>query len=104
MSRSTFFHISDEYVKQHRAKARQLRKTTWWRRKCQRGICHYCNGTFRPSDITMDHIIPLSQGGTSIKSNIVAACKSCNTKKQHSLPWQWTSYMDSLKEAENGGD
>ncbi|MBF0537246.1 MAG: HNH endonuclease [Nitrospirae bacterium] len=96
MTQRTFFHVTEEHVKQQRAKARQLRKTIWWRRKCQRGICHYCSATFHPSQITMDHIIPLSQGGTSIKSNIVAACKPCNTKKQYSLPYQWAPYMESL--------
>lgn len=33
-----------------------------------------------PKAITQDHIIPLTRGGNHIKSNIVPACRSCNSK------------------------
>ncbi|MBF0345510.1 MAG: HNH endonuclease [Nitrospirae bacterium] len=100
MTHTVFFHVTESYIKKEKAKARLLRKTAWWKRKCSRGICHYCNSSITPSQITMDHIIPLSKGGASVKSNIVTACKPCNTQKQHNLPYQWTSYMESLKNTE----
>ena len=34
----------------------------------------------------MDHKIPLARGGRSVKSNVVVACKSCNTKKKAKTP------------------
>ena len=36
----------------------------------------------------MDHLIPLVRGGKSTKGNLVAACKTCNSKKKYSLPWE----------------
>ena len=40
--------------------------------------CQYC-GTKK--DLTIDHIIPKSKGGRSTWTNLVTACKRCNTKK-----------------------
>jgi 5-methylcytosine-specific restriction endonuclease McrA len=47
------------------------------------GRCQYCGTT---KDLTIDHIIPRSKGGKSTWTNLVTACKKCNTKKgDHSL-------------------
>lgn len=45
--------------------------------------CVYCGTThFSPENfLTVDHIIPLTQGGSSGYDNIVPACWSCNNKK-----------------------
>ena len=40
--------------------------------------CQYC-GTNR--DLTLDHLVPRSKGGTSSWKNLVTACKHCNAKK-----------------------
>lgn len=45
--------------------------------------CQYC-GTSR--DLTLDHLIPRSKGGRSIWTNLVTACKSCNSKKGGDSP------------------
>ncbi len=42
--------------------------------------CAYC-GT--KEDISIDHIIPVSKGGTSDKNNLLPACKTCNRKKSN---------------------
>ncbi len=42
------------------------------------GKCQYC-GTNR--DLTIDHVIPRSKGGKSTWTNLVTACKKCNSKK-----------------------
>jgi len=52
-----------------------------------RESCFWCDsvftGTCRP---TVDHIWPLSKGGWNIASNMVAACKSCNSSKGSRSP------------------
>ncbi|GAB4239011.1 MAG: HNH endonuclease [Ekhidna sp.] len=42
------------------------------------GKCQYC-GTNK--DLTLDHVIPRSKGGKSSWTNLVTACKNCNSKK-----------------------
>jgi len=43
------------------------------------GRCVYC-GQALP-DLTQDHAIPLSRGGRHEGSNVVPACRSCNSRK-----------------------
>ena len=44
-------------------------------------LCMYCGNHFAGSDLTRDHVLPLSKGGKDIWSNVVTACKRCNSKK-----------------------
>lgn len=39
--------------------------------------CHYCGA---PAT-TVDHVVPLSVGGTSAQRNTVPACRPCNEEK-----------------------
>jgi len=80
--------LSDEEIKRERAKARELRQSQWWKRRRGTGICHYCERTFPPSELTMDHLVPLVRGGRSTKGNLVPACKECNSKKKHQLAFE----------------
>ena len=76
-------------VEREKRKARELRRSSWWQRKRAQGRCEYCQGSFTLQQLTMDHIVPLSRGGLSIKSNLAVVCKKCNVqKKNHSLT-QW---------------
>jgi 5-methylcytosine-specific restriction endonuclease McrA len=77
---------SPEQIEREKRKAKELRQTTWWRNKLDRGVCHYCGETFAKKDLTMDHLVPLSRGGKSTKGNLVVACKECNTKKKYYTP------------------
>ena len=43
--------------------------------------CSYCGNTYEIEKLTMDHVIPLSKGGSDTKDNLVPACRSCNSKK-----------------------
>jgi 5-methylcytosine-specific restriction endonuclease McrA len=43
--------------------------------------CQYCSNEFIRKDLTLDHVLPLSKGGKTNWSNIVAACMRCNTVK-----------------------
>ena len=40
--------------------------------------CAYCH---KKTKLTMDHLTPVSEGGNHTASNIVPACRSCNSKK-----------------------
>jgi 5-methylcytosine-specific restriction endonuclease McrA len=74
------------HVKRERAKARELRKSEWWKQQLERGRCHYCGKEFNPTDLTMDHILPVARGGKSTKGNCVPCCKACNNEKKHLTP------------------
>jgi 5-methylcytosine-specific restriction enzyme A len=74
------------HVGRERERARSLRKTAWWRRRVQRGVCAYCGKTVAPRSLTMDHVVPVARGGRSAKGNVVAACKECNNRKKLMTP------------------
>ncbi len=74
---------SPEHIKREKAKARELRNSSWWKQQIGKGICYHCEQKFSRDELTMDHLIPLSRGGTSSKKNIVVACKPCNSLKKN---------------------
>ena len=78
--------VDPAQIAKERAKARELRRTNWWRALLQKGICHYCGKKFPASELTMDHVVPLSRGGRSTKGNIVPCCKNCNNGKKYTMP------------------
>lgn len=43
--------------------------------------CCYCKKVFLLDDLTVEHIIPLSWGGTNDSSNVDLACKPCNQQR-----------------------
>ena len=51
--------------------------------------CLYCNDTFIPKELTIDHVIPRASGGKTNWENTVTACKPCNHKKGTKL-WKPT--------------
>lgn len=48
--------------------------------------CNYCGAT---DDLAVDHIIPLSRGGTNDPENLTPACKPCNSSKGDRLIEEW---------------
>jgi 5-methylcytosine-specific restriction endonuclease McrA len=96
MEGSSFYvPVDDEEIRRERRKARELRASQWWKRRCSAGVCHYCGNKFPPRALTMDHIVPIARGGKSSKGNVVAACKDCNNKKKHRLLMEWEEYPKS---------
>lgn len=77
---------SEAHVRREREKARELRQSQWWKNQIARGVCHYCGGVFKPSELTMDHVIPVARGGRSERGNIVPCCKKCNNEKRCLTP------------------
>lgn len=80
------------------ASARELAED-WWRKRGVRamsgvlyedvrdsGPCAYCGFT-APS--VVDHIVPVTQGGLSVRENLAPACWGCNAEKGDRTPEQW---------------
>jgi 5-methylcytosine-specific restriction endonuclease McrA len=49
-------------------------------------LCLYCGNQFRASDLSRDHVKPLSQGGVDTWENVVTSCKRCNNHKAARTP------------------
>lgn len=47
---------------------------------CMAGRCYYC-GCQLAIELTVDHLIPLSRGGTWERANLVCSCILCNLSK-----------------------
>ncbi|MGH7892637.1 MAG: HNH endonuclease, partial [Thermodesulfobacteriota bacterium] len=52
------------------------------------GACQYCTKKFSRSELTIDHVVPRSQGGRSVWDNVVCCCVDCNRKKGGKTPEQ----------------
>ncbi len=48
--------------------------------------CQYCGAQPSKHELTVDHVIPRSRGGTTIWENVVTACAPCNRRKGNRLP------------------
>jgi 5-methylcytosine-specific restriction endonuclease McrA len=55
------------------------------------GDCAYCGGI--PTQV--DHILPLSRGGTDDQDNLAPACKRCNEEKLDFPPEEYREYRES---------
>ena len=76
----------EAHIKREKAKAKRLRRTRWWLQKRAAAHCFYCHASLLPEQVTMDHVVALSRGGRSTKSNITTACHNCNrAKKDHHI-------------------
>lgn len=62
---------------------RHVKRATF--RDCGRR-CVYCGTTLGLEFATLDHVYPLSRGGTHDPGNLVAACERCNQLKGAMLP------------------
>jgi 5-methylcytosine-specific restriction endonuclease McrA len=59
-----------------------------------RNVCGYCGEQFAEAELTVEHIHPVSRGGRHEWTNVVTACRSCNTRKGSRLPEE--AYMPLL--------
>ena len=48
--------------------------------------CMYCRKRFPLQQLSLDHVVPRSQGGTTDWENIVTSCVRCNVKKGGRTP------------------
>jgi 5-methylcytosine-specific restriction endonuclease McrA len=56
--------------------------------KRDRFTCQYCGAQPGRAELSIDHIIPRSQGGVSNWDNCVLACVACNARKANRTPEQ----------------
>ncbi|HEV2212362.1 MAG TPA: HNH endonuclease [Gammaproteobacteria bacterium] len=57
-------------------------------------ICMYCGKRFSSSELSREHVTPLSRGGQDSWTNVVTACKRCNNHKAGRTPEE--SHMQLL--------
>lgn len=53
--------------------------------KRDRFTCTYCGTTGADAELEIDHIIPISKGGSNHISNLTTACRKCNQKKGNGM-------------------
>lgn len=53
-----------------------------------RNHCQYCGKHFSSSELSLDHVVPRSQGGGASWDNLVCCCVSCNSSKGGRTPKQ----------------
>lgn len=58
-------------------------------RYIQQGHCCYCGRLGQK--LTLDHILPVTQGGPSDPWNLALACSKCNSSKHDRTPEQWVN-------------
>lgn len=51
------------------------------------GTCLYCG--CKPIHLTVDHVIPVANGGQLHRSNLVPACRPCNLSKGNTEVFHW---------------
>lgn len=51
-------------------------------------VCQYCGAQPGPKELTIDHVIPRTQGGIGSWENCVLSCLDCNSKKAGRTPQQ----------------
>ena len=57
-------------------------------------FCYLCNVPLTKTrnardQFTIEHLWPLSLGGTTEEDNLISACKDCNESRQHAVTWAW---------------
>lgn len=63
------------------------------RREVLDASCAYCGGPF-PTEV--DHILPVSRGGTADRENLAPACSACNGEKLDFTPEEWKVWRLSM--------
>lgn len=63
-----------------------------------KGICGICGKFVPPDSFTIDHIVPISKGGTYEYSNLQCCCRKCNQLKADALPDDFFQVMLTVVE------
>lgn len=99
-----FIPADEEHVGREKAKARELRRSQWWKNQLGKGQCHYCRQRVHPHDLTMDHVVPIVRGGRTSRHNVVTCCKDCNSRKKYLVPSEWQAYVEGFNSPPSPGN
>lgn len=69
------------------------------------GVCAHCGCPVAIGDnFTVEHVVPISKGGTNDLVNIVALCQTCNTTKGDCVwhPYEYLTYLHDENKKELG--
>lgn len=64
-------------------------------------LCQYCGKDCSDGDISIDHIIPISAGGSESDDNLCVACYACNSKKRDMAPDEFKNQLKISKSKES---
>ncbi|MBO3459485.1 HNH endonuclease [Aetokthonos hydrillicola Thurmond2011] len=56
--------------------------------------CQSCGKNHKETDLTIDHIIPLSRGGKNDISNLQTLCLRCNQHKTNRIDHRFRRHFD----------
>lgn len=56
----------------------------------------YCGHALSASQLTMDHVVPRSRGGRDSWTNLVTACRACNSAKRDRTPEEWGRLLTAV--------
>lgn len=93
----SWWQANPEKRKEHKSRRRWLKKNATGshtaddikaQHKRQKGRCYYCSCKVGKS-YHVDHVIPLTRGGSNGPENIVIACQFCNISKKDKMPHEW---------------
>ena len=76
--------VKGENRRRHRHLSPPLNNLELFRR--DHHLCLYCGKAMKVSQLTRDHVKPISRGGKNHWLNVVTACKRCNTRKGNKTP------------------
>lgn len=64
---------------------------TW--RSQKKVTCHWCGTRREPREFHVDHVIPISKGGSHILENLCVSCAGCNHQKNCMMPEMWNKKL-----------
>lgn len=74
----------DDYVSKTYTRTISISRRMLFKR--DRNMCAYCGTVLHDKDLELEHVVPRSRGGATSWTNIVSACRYCNSKKDARTP------------------
>jgi 5-methylcytosine-specific restriction endonuclease McrA len=44
-------------------------------------LCCFCRKSMKKSETTLEHVVPISKGGTNAQRNLKLSCSGCNNQR-----------------------
>lgn len=62
------------------------------------GHCAYCGKKIDFDDMTIDHILATSKGGSNDLANTIPSCQLCNNQKADRTIEEFRTFLENIKE------